>query len=236
MHDATQPAYPSYSWLAFRIISHDKPVLFSNHIQSRCHMVGFAARGSQFVRWIVRGSEKRWQMNTGAVNFYPRDGEQHTFLLSQEPAFEMPVFLIPDAHLRECLDTEHCGSPAEMRQHTFHDDATLQWCLRRLARPRPPSTDDPAMRSEETARQLVLRLFELCTGGKPPWHADTSVFARRTMLDLVDFIDAHLQAAPSLSHMAALVRWPATPARGCITRLEGHSGRRRGPASAAVAD
>lgn len=206
MHAATQPAFPNYSWLAFRITCQAKPVLFSNHIQSRCHMVGLAAHGSQFVRWISRGREKRWQMNTGAVNFYPRDDEQHTFLLSQEPSFDMPVFLIPDAHLRACLDTDHCGSPAEMRQHTFHDDALLQSCLRRLASPRPPSADDPAMGSEETARQLVLRLVELCTGAKPPWHADTSVFTRRTMLDLVDFIDAHLQAAPSLSHMASLVR------------------------------
>lgn len=62
------------------------------------------------------------------------------------------------------------------------------------------------MQREEVARKLVLRLTEPCGGGKPGWHADTSVFARRAVSDLVDYIDAHLQTAPSLSEMASLVR------------------------------
>lgn len=177
MDGARLSRFPQFSWLGFRITSQAKPALFSNHVHSRGHMVGMTAHGSQMVRWISRGTEKRWAMKTGAVNFFPRDGEQHTFLLSQEPFLDMPVLLIPDAHLRDCLTSDHHESRAEMRQHTFHDDAILQSCLRRLAGPQQPDVDDSGIQGiqiEEAARRLILRITELTGGGKPDWHDDST--------------------------------------------------------------
>ena len=205
MDGARLSRFPQFSWLGFRIISQAKPTLFSNHVHSRCHMVGMTAHGSQIVRWISRGIEKRWAMKTGAVNFFPRDGEQHTFLLSQEPFLDMPVFLIPDAHLRDCLNSDHHEYRAGMRQHTFHDDAVLQSCLRRLASPRQPNADDSGIQIEEAARRLVLRITELTGGGRPDWHDDESVFEPRVLRHLVNEIDEHLRIEPMLSDMAILV-------------------------------
>jgi len=154
------------------------------------------------VRWISRGREKRWPMQTGAVNFFPRDGEQHTFVLTRQPFLEMPVFLIPEAHFRICMDADHCDSPAELRHDTFPHDAVLQACLQRLARHSHPDAGPDALSSEEAARKLVLRLARLCGGGQPEWQADTAGFDRRTLTYVVDYIDAHLQPAPALGDIA----------------------------------
>jgi len=57
---------------------------------------------------------------------------------------------------------------------------------------------------DEVARRLVLRLAQLSGCVTPDWHNDASVFDRRTLLNLVDYIDDHLRIAPSLADMALL--------------------------------
>jgi len=56
-------------------------------------------------------------------------------------------------------------------------------------------------RTDEAARCLVLRLAELMGVGRPDWHADSSVFDRRQLAGMVDYIDTHLKLAPTLGEM-----------------------------------
>ena len=51
----------------------------------------------------------------------------------------------------------------------------------------------------------LLRLLQLSGRGVPEWHADGSVFDRRTLGQLVAYIDAHLKIAPCLSDMCLRV-------------------------------
>jgi AraC family transcriptional regulator len=57
---------------------------------------------------------------------------------------------------------------------------------------------------DEVARRFILLFVELNGGGKPAWHDDASGFDRRTLLNLVAYVDEHLRIAPSLSDMAVL--------------------------------
>ena len=57
---------------------------------------------------------------------------------------------------------------------------------------------------DDAARSLVLRLAELMGAERPDWHYDESCFPRRTLDDLVSYMDAHLRIAPTAGEMAAL--------------------------------
>lgn len=46
--------------------------------------------------------------------------------------------------------------------------------------------------------------MDLSGHGKPDWHDDASTFDGRTLLNLVEHVDALLRAAPSLTDMALL--------------------------------
>jgi AraC family transcriptional regulator len=83
-------------------------------------------------------------------------------------------------------------------------DAVMRDCMVRLAA--TPTADHTAgdVGIDEVARRLILRIVKLTGGGKPDWHDDASVFDRRTLLNLVAYVDQHLSIAPSLSDMAVL--------------------------------
>jgi len=73
--------------------------------------------------------------------------------------------------------------------------------MERLSVPRS-GIREQQLRKDEAARRLLFRLHELGGGGVPDWHADGSIFGRVEMLQYVDYIDAHLRLAPTLSAMA----------------------------------
>jgi len=81
--------------------------------------------------------------------------------------------------------------------HPAHDFFTLLI-------PRQAVIRELQLRKDEAARRLLFRLQELSGGGVPDWHADASVFHRAEMQQFVDYIDAHLRLAPTLSAMALM--------------------------------
>jgi len=83
------------------------------------------------------------------------------------------------------------------------DDEVLRWCMSRLGA-RPSTARDAEVRKDVAARRLILRLQELSGGGLPRWHSDANVFDRATLQRFVDYIDAHLRLAPTLTASAVM--------------------------------
>ncbi|MFM7412793.1 MAG: hypothetical protein ACKO9B_02795 [Planctomycetota bacterium] len=134
------------------------------------------------------------------MNFRPCDGEQSHFAVHSELPGEVVAFYIPDRHLHDIARSEGIERKPALTRQLLPDDPVLRQALLTVAScdPHRPGTDN---RADEAARRLILRLTEVSGGGSPDWHDDASVFDRRTMIDLVTYIDSHLTIVPSLNEM-----------------------------------
>ena len=204
MDDAQLSRFPRETWLHFRLGGTSAERSLVLDMRSVAHSVSLTARGRRTVRAICRAHEMRWEERAGTVHFQPADGEDRTFITRMSPDCEAAVFLIPRGHLRGCLDAEGLDAPVEFRRFLAHDDHVLQACLTRLTLAACSGEDTAATAADEAARRLILRLAERSGAGRPDWHDDESTFDRRTLLNLVRHIDAHLQIAPRLADMALL--------------------------------
>lgn len=203
VENAAFSSFPYRSWLGFRVTGRADGGPFSVHMRSVAATISLTVWGRHAVDWITRGRETRWEETAGAVHFNPADGEEHTFITAMSPDFLSAVWLIPEGHLRDCLESEGCDSRVEFRRLLAADDPVLRSCMEQLSSPVGPDGDD--VDRDAAARRLVLRLAELTAGSRPDWHADSAVFNGRTLGHLVDYIDAHLKIAPSLGDMAMRV-------------------------------
>ncbi|MFM8415294.1 MAG: helix-turn-helix domain-containing protein [Planctomycetota bacterium] len=202
--DGAKPSpFPQHSWFHLCIAGNapQKPLVVT--MTCVAHAVSLTARGRHAIRSICRARELSWEEPTSTVHFLPADGEDRTFVTTMSPDFQSQVFLIPRRHLEACLNSEGLAEPAELRRLLAHDDPILQACLTRLAATVARADADVA--ADEAARRFVLRLAECAGGRRPDWHADASFFDRRTLSNLVHYIDEHLRIAPSLAEMALMV-------------------------------
>jgi AraC-like DNA-binding protein len=193
--------FPHLSWLRVRFeLRPDTGPLYL-HERSVNHWLSLTLAGRHAVRWIHRSDELRWTEHAGTMHFRPCDGEHSHFVVDSESPGDAVGCYIPDHHLREIARSEGIDRQLEWRRQLLPDDTILRQALVTVAfcdRHSPGTTGH----ADEAARRLILRLTELSGGGSPDWHDDASVFDRRTMDDLVAYIDAHLAVAPSLSDMA----------------------------------
>ena len=199
--DAARPSrFPHLSWLRarFELWPESKPLCA--HERSVNHYLSLTLAGRHAVRWIHRGSEQRWTMNAGTLHFRPCDGEQSHFVIHTESPGDVLACYIPDHHLHEVARSEGIDRRPGWRRKLLPADTILRRAMLTVfsCHAHFHGTTDHA---DEAARRLILRLTELSGGGLPDWHDDASVFDRRTIEDLVAYIDAHLLRAPSLSEM-----------------------------------
>jgi AraC family transcriptional regulator len=138
------------------------------------------------------------------VTCVPADHEQHTYLMSSDSGCELFVAHIPEGHLKTVAADDGVVASAKFLQVLSSTDAVMSDGLTRLAAAFTFHDTAGDVSIDEVARRLVLRLVELTGGGKPDWHDDASVFDRRTLLNLVAYVDEHLLIAPSLSEMSVL--------------------------------
>ena len=161
--------------------------------------------GLGHVRWLRRGNEVRYDATPGSLHFVPADGEVHTFLANAPREASAYTLFLPQRHLDALAAEDHSPSRCEYHRLFIASDAILQACMVRLAHPPTHPDETPGHALDSAARRLVLRLVELSGGGVPEWRDDASVFNRRTLACLVDYIEAHLNIEPSLSDMALMV-------------------------------
>jgi AraC-like DNA-binding protein len=143
-------------------------------------------------------------VNGGSVSFSPADGHGRTLVGEHNPAHDYFTLLIPRRAVGLLAESEGVIWTSDDLNCFFSlDDAVLRWCMERLSAP-PSGVRELQLRKDEAARRLLFRLQELGGGGVPDWQADGSVFNREEMQQYVDFIDAHLRLAPTLSAIALM--------------------------------
>lgn len=205
MDGAQLSRFPHYSWLSilFRAPPKNAPWVFSS--QGSVHTVHLTLATPHFTRWITQGKELQWHSPTGQVHFLPADQQQHALLAVGPSGYESFTLFLPQQHLNTLSVEEGIGSACEVHRLLCDHDSVLQSCMTRLSAPVSEPDHNTEGRKDEASRRLVLRLIELCGGGTPDWHDDSSVFDKRTLAHFVDYVDAHLKVSPTLADMAVLV-------------------------------
>ena len=192
-----------HSWLGYWMHA-PATVSVALHRRHVTHNLTYVGAGGLAVRSLDRPVDHNYHLATGNVEFFPADQEIHTFIGTPNAPSDLYFLMIPPSEEEGIAASEGLDPLATTR--TFHafEDVELQRCMMRLAS--RTSHDSPvAGREDETSRQLILRLLQLSGRGVPEWYADGSVFDRRTLGQLVDYIDAHLKIAPCLSDMGLRV-------------------------------
>jgi len=197
--------HPDYSWFGVSrtLFAHEKPMpVFFRQVN---HTIFYALTASARVRWICRGGERRFEVPEGGVHFAPADGEEHVRIPEVSRRHHYHMMLIPPRHLDDIVSSEGCEPPRHLQVMLGLHDPILTTCLERLSGSRRGEESFSPLAEAEASRRLVLRLAEVNGSRRPDWTCDFSVFDRRAMADLVDFIDEHLRLVPSLGDMAARV-------------------------------
>jgi len=202
MDGARLSRFPHLSWLPLQFQASAAAGLMVGHFQRITHFVHKARKGRHSIRCIHQGHEERWDADERTVNFFPATGDTFTFVCAAQHEYQGVAFAIPEGHLQPIADAENLKPRSSLQRILKHDDVVLESCMDKLTDPARPDGDAEALRKDEVARRLVLRLFELSGAGTPDWNDDASIFDHRTLLRLTAYIDENLRIAPSLSDMS----------------------------------
>jgi len=121
-----------------------------------------------------------------------------------EPGHVFAVLLIPDSHLRRFCEQDGIRASGERQGWLRHNDHKFAADICRLAVAPAEREANVGAALDDVARRLVLRLAELNGSGKPDWHDDRSLFDRRTLFNLLEYLDGNLRTPPALSDVALL--------------------------------
>ena len=183
--------YPHLAWTQFflRVPSGGRRI--SLHMRGTMCGVSIALNGHRLASQVTHGQELSWTESSGMVSCVPADGEQHTYPMTSDSGCELFVTLVPPSHLTTVATAEGVTAFQEWKPILGSDDAVIGGCMARLAASR--LNRETEEKADDVARRLILRILELNGGGKPDWHDDASVFDRRTLLNLVAYVDEHLR-------------------------------------------
>ena len=205
MDGAQLSRFPHLSWLGFFFESSPASGTLCHNLNGKTHCLNLPFYGRGLVRWISRGRESRYAASAGVMHFLPADGESHTILADVDRVALAYTLFLPRGHLDAVTAADHVPACVEYNRLVIQDDAVLRSCMIRIAKPTPASDACSGAAQDEAARRLVLRLVELSGGGRPDWGDDASVFDRRTLGNVVEYIDAHLKIPPCLSDLGTRV-------------------------------
>lgn len=194
MEHAQFSSFPHHSWFSWRVGGESKRLA---QWLGTCHFFVLVARGSSTNRWVHRGRDVPFATAAGGCCYFPADGEEHTVCSTLDPLNEVFCLCIPRRHLADLAAEEGVAAAAEYRTLLTVEDPEVRRSLAALAAPAIGEAGD------EHARALAVRMAELMGGRPAAWRRDRSVFAPRTMSDLVDTIDAHLHHPIPLAELAA---------------------------------
>lgn len=192
-----------YSWLGYWLHA-PATAIVNLHRRHVTHNLTYVGAGGGDVRSLDRPVDHNYRLAAGNVEFFPADQELHTYIVTPSAPSDLYFLMIPSSEEEDIAASEGLDPLATTRTLHAFEDVELQRCMMRLSS--RTSHDSPvAGREDETSRQLILRLLQLSGRGVPEWHVDGSVFDRRTLGQLVEYIDAHLKIAPCLSDMGLRV-------------------------------
>jgi len=182
------------------------PVPTELHLRQVNHLAVLMVSGACSNQWIRCGRETHFHAASGMVGFFSADNEEQAMVSRTDTGAKAFILAVPPAHLQSIAASEGLTPSSELQARPVFHDAIIQALLTRLV------TDTSAVRitrgldAEIAARSLVIRLVEILHGAPPDWHADSSVFDSRSMGQITDYVDAHLQHYVPLSELAVLCK------------------------------
>jgi AraC-like DNA-binding protein len=196
--------FPHHSWLGYwEHVPADEPLVVI-HRRQVAHCLMYLPASRIFVRSFHRGHQSQHEVTSGSISYSPADGHRRTLVGEYNPAHDYFTLLIPRQSLGLLAESEGVvWTFDDLNCFIAPHDAVLRWCMERLSVP-PSGVGELQLRKDEAARRLLFHLQELGGGGVPDWQSDQSVFDRVEMQQYVDYIDAHLRLAPTLSAMAVV--------------------------------
>jgi len=205
MRASPRTPFPHHAWFGYwDHVPADEPLVVA-HRRQVTHCLMYLSAGRIRLRSLHRGHDESHRIAAGAVSFLPADGEIRSLVGQYNPAHDVFTLLIPRVQAARIAAHEgQVWTIDDAPCFVAPDDAILQACMARLAS-RPSRDRDEELRKDEAARRLLLRIQEVSGGGVPDWHHDVSTFDRATLLRLVDYVDAHLRLAPTVTAMGMLV-------------------------------
>lgn len=206
MDGASLSRFPHLTWLGYRFETEpSRPTTCSWNLHQTAHALHFVIGGGGAVSWIRHGHEVKYTTAANSFHYLPADKDWHTIVAAVPEGLRSYTLFVPMRHLNEATAAENMNCRVEYHRLLVHDDPILRSCMLRLANPAPEHDCNNHHEMDEVARRLILRLVRLSGGGTPDWHDDVSIFDRRTLKHLVEYIDAHLRIAPSLEELARRV-------------------------------
>lgn len=203
MDDARLSRYPHLSWMRFFLTVPPGNRRVTLQMHGRTCGVSLVMKGRRAARQITHGQELSWTEKSGMVSCVPADGQRHTYPMTSDSGCDLFVVLIPEGHLKTAATQEGVLATTDWPPLLGRHDAAIGACMARLAEAQT-SGDAVGGSADDVARRLVLRLAELNGGGKPDWHDDASPFDRRTLFNLLEYVDGDLRTPPALSDVALL--------------------------------
>lgn len=198
--------HPYLSWLGTWKATGQNETQIEFGMRQAAHALIYTARGKADVLWKHGGREDRFRVDAGTVRFCPADDDYHTLIGRRcEPGHRFYMLLIPRGHLVQVADTEGVAAVPDLRHSVSAHDAVLTACMRTLSNVHQHLDEASLERWESAALSLILRLLSKNGWKGPDWQNDHSVFPRRTLDGLVEYLDDHLQIAPSLQEMCVRV-------------------------------
>jgi len=205
MDEARLSRFPHLSWLVVACPAHPlgHTHVFRHGVQN--HWLSCSLRRSATVSVVCEGKQHRFTAAENTVRYAPARSCEQIVIRAGEPYHAFAVLLIPDGHLRKCVNEEGIEPRAELSGWMRSDPHGLARDIRRIVEESSECDTSSFAEKDEVARRIILRILQVNGCGTPDWHDDASVFDRRTMNNLVEYVDAHLKISPSLSDMAMLV-------------------------------
>jgi len=176
------------------------------HLRQVNHLAVLMLKGTCSNQWIRCGRETHFHAASGMVGFFSADNEDHIVASRTDTVAEAFILAIPPAHLQSVAASEGLTPSSELQARPVFHDAIIQALLTRLVTDSSGRSITRGLDAEIAARTLVLRLVQITQGGTPEWQADSSVFDSRSMGQITDYVDAHLQHYVPLSELALLCK------------------------------
>lgn len=213
--------FPHYAWIGYW--EHVRPPATIVTVSRRqvAFYVGYMGHGHAAVRWVRRGRERRFEIDTGTVRLSPADGDRHTLIGTYDAGNAFYTCMIPARELEEIAVSEDVAHPAEWHHMLLTGDPILRRCMAHLSCPIPSGEGARDGRQDESARRMVRRILQLNGGRETLWEWDVGVFDHRVIDDLVTYIDDHLGPGVQLSEYGVTGRPLAQPFREEIPAVDG---------------
>lgn len=201
MDRARASPYPHYSWLAHWLAIRRPRVFELYENRHVAHHLLLTTHGEADIVWATNGTAVPFHAAAGDIGFFPCDLARHSLAITATE-YQAYAISIPDAQLHRVYESEDMGPTGGFSAVPLFRDAVMATSLLRLSDGNRSRAVGEDIGDEIAARQILLRLAVMAGGRSPDWQKDNSVFVPQVMRQIVERVDAHLGAHPSLEQVS----------------------------------